>query len=128
MEDCLNPPGPVTFDVLHVILITGFVSFVASVTTHVVTKSKLSGKYVTHADCVLKQEACALAAIKEDISEIKSVQQARTLELRARYEREDEIWRVVFEALKIPAREQNILLASRGTAMRTRREDTVGTP
>jgi len=61
-----------------------------------------------------------LTGIKEDIHEIKEVQKARTIELRQRQEREDEIWRVVFEALKIPAREQNVLMATRLPQARTR--------
>ena len=40
----------VQIDTLHVIFITGFVSTIASLTTYIITKSRLAGKYITSED------------------------------------------------------------------------------
>ena len=115
--------GKVGFDTLHVILITGFVSFMSAVAAHVLTKWQLSKRFVTLTDhqasiaaifkqCELNRERCALVEIREDIAEIKRIQLRRTEYLLDRAARDDLIWREVMDALKIPMSRQNIILIS----------------
>ena len=119
----MTTAATVGFDTLHVILITGFVSFMSAVAAHVLTKWQISKRFVTletHAasivaifkQCELNRERCALIEIREDIADIKRIQNRRTDDLKLRQEHEDRIWRVVFDALKIPVREQNSLLSA----------------
>jgi hypothetical protein len=115
----------VDFDGIHMALITGFVSFVSAVASHVITKHKLSGRFVpsevffsalsSNADkmmqhCNLMRAQCPVAALKFDIRQIKEVQLKRTEELRDRYARDDEIWRIVLTELRVPIEDQNRLL------------------
>ena len=109
------------FDTLHVILITGFVSFMSAVAAHVLTKWQLAKRFVTleqhqtsiaaiFQQCELNRERCSLVEVREDIAEIKRIQLRRTEYLLDRATRDDLIWREVMDALKIPMSRQNTLL------------------
>jgi hypothetical protein len=125
-------PMPHVFDAMHLVLFTGFVSTIAGLAIHFLTKSSLSKTYVTREvfktnieaimnthqeamrtlmkNCELARLGCPVGDLKQAISEIKEIQRLRTIEIQKREEHEDRIWRVVFDALKIPMREQNELL------------------
>ena len=125
-----------TFDLLHTVLITGFVSTFVGVTVHVITKITLAKSYVTRelftasieaitrehqeairmimSNCDLARKGCPVGDLKQDIAEIRDIQKQRTRDIDRRQKQEDRRWRVVFDALKIPMERQNQLLADCG--------------
>ena len=125
-----------TFDLLHTVLITGFVSTFVGVTVHVITKTTLAKSYVTRelfvasieaitrehqaatklllSNCESARRGCPIVDLKQDIAEIKDIQKQRTRDIARRQKQEDGRWRVVFDALKIPMERQNQLLADCG--------------
>ena len=125
-----------TFDLLHTVLITGFVSTFVGVTVHVITKTTLAKSYVTRelftasieaitrehqeairmimSNCELARKGCPVGDLKQDIAEIRDIQKQRTRDIARRQKQEDGRWRVVFDALKIPMERQNQLLADCG--------------
>ena len=127
-------PALRAFDILHVILLTGFISTVVGITVHVFTKYTLSHTYVRRElfesniefimeahqeamrtvtkNCEIARHGCPVVGLKEAIAEIRGIQRVGTAAILRREEHEDRIWRVVFDALKIPIKEQNELLDS----------------
>jgi hypothetical protein len=118
-----------TFDNIHIVLITGFVAFMASIATHVLTKWHLAGRYITReefvlsiekltAQCQFNQVNCPIRGMQKDITEIKGIQSKRTSDLEALMRRtnrrrqvELNIWRAILEGLNKNVHEQNEILS-----------------
>jgi hypothetical protein len=127
------------FTWLNVLLISGFVSFVSGISSHVITKWRLVGSYITReqqaqilesmhsvhlaaiekltAQCQFNQQKCPIWAVQRDIDEIKKVQIKRTADLERffrglsrRQQAEILVWRAILEALHKNLHEQNEIL------------------